>query len=316
MKATRRFGVAAVMAVAVTSAAFAIDFDPNCYRTVNHEIFTSVFQRFVTAKKDEGAIRKTTAKPTAGLVGYRYSTPQLSGGIAVSYEAGNSKNYTNAGMFRLRDETLGLSLFGKYTGLSGWYGQSSLFAGFNRKKLRDGSIAGVRYGEDGRDSSTYFAATLEAGKVFDFGYGTKVTPHAGFNYAFTPSDDLRARSAAGAERWSTDRQNFFEIPVGVTFAREFQAGMDWVVTPSVDLTLVSSVGNVNDNNYNYRRGFAAYDGSKWQVHGIGGGHWGGRVTAGINALKSDKFDVGVTYTYEGRKKYDDHRIAAGIGIKF
>lgn len=314
MHSRTRIGVAVVTALVLTGAAFAVDFRADCYQQSNHEIFTSAFQRFVTSKHS-GDVRKTTAKPTAGLVGYRYSTPQLSAGIAVSYESGLSKNYLDNGNFRMRDETLGISLFGKYTDVSGWYAQGSLFTGFNNKKVRDGHMGGVPLSYDGKDSSTYFAGALELGKNFEFGAGTRVTPHAGFNYAFAPSSDLRVREGNASRRYDVGRQNFFEIPVGVTFARDFYAA-DWVLTPAVDLTMISSVGNVKDENYNYRSGFSAYDGSKWLVHGVGSGHWGGRVSAGINAVKSERFDVGVNYTYEGRKKYDDHRITAGVGIKF
>lgn len=315
MSLFKRFGVAMAAVIALAGGALAVDFNANCYQLSNHEVFTSAFQRFVTSKHRGGGVRKTTVDPTAGLIGYRYSTPQLSGGVALSYEVGNSKNYTDVGNFRLREETYGVSLFGKYTDLSGWYAQSSLFTGFNRQKARDGFMNGLPVSRDGKDTSTYFAATLEVGKLYEFGAGTRVTPHLGVNYAFAPASDVKVFEGANRTSYDFKRQNFFEIPLGVTFAKDFHAA-DWVLTPSVDLTMISSVGNLNDENYNYRRGFAAYDGSKWQVHGVGGGHWGGRVTAGINAVKSDRFDVGVSYAYEGRKKYDDHRISAGVGIKF
>lgn len=315
MRIHQRLGVAMAAALVLTGAAFAVDFDADCYRLTSHEIFTSGFQRFVTSKSTKGVLRKTTARPTAGLVGYRYSTPQLSAGLAVSYEAGNSRNYSDAGMFRLRDETIGVSLFSRYTGFSGWYAQSSLFGGYNRKEARDGVVNGVAISRNGRDSSNYFAATLELGRQFDLNNGLRITPHAGFNYSYAPSSELRVRENGAPARWDVDSQNFFDIPVGVTFAREFSAS-DWTVTPSVDLTLVGTVGGIDRENYNYRYGFAAYDGSKWQVHGVGSGRWGGRVTAGINALKADRFDVGVNYSYEGRKRYEDHRITAGVGVRF
>lgn len=314
MQARTRFGVAVMALVALTGAAFAANFAADCYQTTNHEIFTSAFQRFVTSKHS-GDVRKTTYKPTAGLLGYRYSTPQWSAGLAFSYENGLSKNYGDFGNFRMRDETYGISLFGKYTGFGGWYAQSSFFAGYNQKEMRDGTIGGNRISRSDDDSSTYLAATLELGKVYEFGAGTRVTPHAGFNYAFTPASHLRASSAGAPRRYDFRRESFYEIPVGVSFEKDFYAG-EWIITPAVDLTFVGSLGHTNNENYNYRSGFAAYDGSKWLVHGIGGGHYGGRVTAGINAVKSDRFDVGVSYTYEGRKKYDDHRITAGVGLKF
>lgn len=315
MSATKRLSLAAAACVLLCGSVFAVDFNSNCYGTTNHEVFTSAFQRFVTAKSGKGDVNKTTYKPTAGLLGYRYSTPQWSAGVAVSYENGLSKNRLDDGIFRMREETLGVSLFGRYNGFSGWYAQSSFFTGFNRTRMRDGVTSNGWITPDGREKSTLFAATLELGKTYDFGEGTRITPHAGFNFSSTPGSDLRFAQNGNRETWNIKRQNYYEIPLGVTFAKDFYA-RDWVVTPSVDLTMIGTVGNMNDENYNVRSGFAAYDGSKWQVHGVGAGHWGGRVTAGINAIKSEKFDVGVSYAYEGRKKYSDHRITAGIGFKF
>lgn len=317
MNTCRRVAMALTAAMLLSSAAYAASFDTSCYSQSNHEIFVSGFQRFVTAKnRKNGGINKTKARPTAGLLGYRYSTPQWSAGVAVSYEASNPKNYMDNGMFRMRDETIGVSLFGKYNGMSGWYAQAAFFTGFNDKKVRDGNYGADRISGNGSESSTYYAAMLETGRLFELGSGMRVTPHLGLNYSYTPEDDLRYRDSANAsQRLSLKHQNYLEIPLGVTLAREFCAA-DWKVTPSVDLTLVSTVGNINDENYNYRSGFAAYDGSKWQVQGIGGGHWGGRFSAGINAVKSEKIDLGVSYTYEARKKYNDHRIMAGVGFKF
>lgn len=314
MNTPKRLGVMVAAVFALVGSAYAVDFNADCYQTSQHEIFTSALQRFVRATNNKNVVRKTTAKPTAGLVGYRYSTSQWSAGLAVSYESGLSTNYGDAENFRQRDETIGFSLFGKYNGFSGWYLQSSFFTGFNRKKVIDGYDEG-NISRDGKASSTYFAASLELGKDFEFGEGTRVTPHLGLTYAYAPSKDLPFRFDGVQAYYDTERQNFFEVPLGVTFAKDFHAN-DWRFTPSLDLTMVTSLGNMKDGSYNYRTGFAAYDGSKWQVYGVGAGHFGGRVTAGLNAVKSERLDIGVSYAYEGRKKYQDHRLTAGIGLKF
>ncbi len=314
MATPKRFGVMAAALALVCSAAMAVDFNSDCYPATNHEFFTSAFQRFVTSKRGGGAVGKTRYNPTAGLIGYRFSTPQWSAGMAVSYESGRSKNSVDGGDFKFRDETLGASLFARYNGFSNWYAQSSFFTGFNRTKMRGGTIDGERVTGDGRDNSMYYAATLEFGKTFEFAYGTRLTPHAGFNYAYVPGTTLRGR-VGGEPFGKFPSQSFYEIPVGVTVATDFYAS-DWVITPSLDVTAISSLGNIDNDNYNFRSGFSAYDGSKWQVHGVGSGHWGGRVSAGINAIKSEKFDLGVNYAYEARKNYSDHRIMAGIGMKF
>lgn len=317
MRTQMRLGIAvAAFAAVLGTAAMAIDFNPQCYQNTNHEFFVSGFQRYTTLKSGDGVFNKTKYSPTAGAVGYRYSTPQWSGGLVVSYEGGRSKNYMGDDYLRIRDNTLGFTLFGRYNGMNGWYASSSLFTGFNNMKTRGGRIAGVGLSSAGGEDSTYFAASLEVGKLYEFGDGFRMTPHAGIDYAHTPSMDLKYRvRGAGSFSDSMESQNFYEVPIGVTFAKDFVT-CDWVITPSVDLTMVSSIGHMKDDSYNFRSGFASYDGSQWRVYGSGAEHWGGRITAGIKAVKSERFDLGVNYSYEGRKDYNDHRITAGIGLKF
>lgn len=314
-----------LLALFVFSApAMAVDFDPTCYTTTNHQVFTSVFQRYVTAKHGDGLSTKTKYDPTAVALGYKYTTGNgWETGLTFSYETGNAKHdlrMTGADYrFKVRDRTYGFTLFGVYTAPTGWYTKGSAFVGFANQKLKNGHDSlGGRYRSAGSRSSTRFGASVEFGKIYDFGDGFRVTPHVGFDYAHAPKDRIRVHDYVNnsGSRLITDSQNFYEIPLGVGVAKDFVAA-DWVVTPSVDATLVSSFGNIKDENMNYRTGFASNVGSNsWKVYGVGADHWGGRVTAGIKAMKSDRFDVGLNYTYEGRKKYNDHRLAAVLGLKF
>lgn len=304
------------------ASALAVDFNPSCYAPSGHEIFASAFQRYVTAKHGDGIMSRTKYDPTAVALGYKYTTGNgWETGVAFSYEQGNAKHDLSwAGddyRFKVRDRTYGFSLFGTYTAPTGWYTKGTAFVGFADQKLKSGSDSlGGHYTSDGSRSSTRFGAGLEFGKIYNFGDGFRVTPHAGFDYAYAPRDRIHYRDSGVPMTLDVASQNFYEIPLGVGLAKDFVTH-DWVITPSVDLTLVSSLGNIKDENMNYRAGFASNVGpDAWKVYGVGADHWGGRATAGIKAVKSDRFDVGVNYTYEGRKKYNDHRLAAVLGLKF
>lgn len=304
----------------------AVDFNSACYTNSNHEVFVSGFQRFATLKSGDGNISRTKYNPTAGAVGYQYSTPQWSAGLSMSFENGDAKHRFRDGAdqayFKVRDRTLGFTLFGTYTApTKSWYAKGALFTGFSSQKAKNGyyNIAGAagRYGDDGSDDTTRFGASIELGKLYEFGDGFRLTPHVGFDYAHAPGDEIKFRDlTAGGSRYLTARsQNFYEVPLGVTLARDFTF-CDWVLTPSVDLTLVSSFGNISADNMNYRTGFASNSGRDWKVYGVGADHWGGRITAGVRAVKSERFDLDLNYAYEGRKDYNDHRITAAFGIKF
>ncbi|MCC8179956.1 MAG: autotransporter outer membrane beta-barrel domain-containing protein [Planctomycetes bacterium] len=316
MRTSVRLGFAfAAIIIVVGTAAMAVDFNSQCYQNTNHEIFVSGLKRFTTLKNSDGVYNKTKYSPAAGSVGYRYSTPQWSAGLAFSYEGGQSKNYFEDGHIRISDDTLGVTLFGRYTAPTGWYASSALFIGFNRIKTRGGQVTGFRLSSDGSEDHTYFGASVELGRRFEFGDCFRFTPHVGIDYSYAPATAVNYYIAGISDGNTMSDQNFFEIPVGVAFAKDIVT-CDWVITPSLDLTMVSSIGGMGQDSYNFRSGSASYDGSQWRVYGVGADHWGARVTAGIKAVKSERFDMGINYTYEGRKDFDDHRIMAGLGFTF
>ncbi len=107
----------------------------------------------------------------------------------------------------------------------------------------------------------------------------------------------------------------YEIPVGLTASKDF-CTREWVVTPSLDLTVVSSIGKTEPRNENARSGFAGYDGSRWRVYGLGADHWGGRGTVNIKMAKSELVELDVSYTLEVRNSFADNRIAAQFSLNF
>lgn len=317
----RKMLLLAVALVLVGLNAKAVDFDTRACVTPNSEIFVSGMQRWVRMKdkdRNERGADKTRFTPTATAIGYQYNTQNWSAGLSVSYETGNLKYDWNPDEYvKVRDRTLGFTLFGKYTFGEGYYAKGSAFLGFASQKVKNGYVGTDSYNSNGTAHSTRFGASLEFGKVYELCSGLRLTPHVGFDYAYVPGKDIGYRvNGAGSFDSDWPSQNTYEIPLGVTLARDFAVGCDWVLTPSIDATLISSVGHIKGRNMNSRPGFASRTGSEWKVYDINGGHWGGRVTAGLKAVKAEKFDVDVNYAYEGRKKYSDHRLTASLGFKF
>ncbi|MCC8179658.1 MAG: autotransporter outer membrane beta-barrel domain-containing protein [Planctomycetes bacterium] len=320
----RKLACASAVLALVCFTASAVDFNPYSFQN-NSEILVSGLQRWATAKNGDGLTDKTKYTSTASAVAYKYNTPMWSAGMSMSYEWGNSKNNFDLGAgdsdyLRIKDRTLGFTLFGEVRNPTGWYGKGSAYVGFADQKLKNGryDIGGATggYGRAGSDHSTRWAASVEMGKVFDFGAVLRLTPHAGFDYAYQPSTSIGFTSTDfGRENFNTRSQNYYQFPIGVTFAKDF-VNCDWVITPSIDLTFVPTVGHMKTSSINYHSGFSSFNVSEWKTYGVGAGHYGGRVTAGVTAVKTDKFDLGLNYSYEGRKKYDDHRITAGFGVRF
>lgn len=181
---------------------------------------------------------------------------------------------------------------------------------------------------NGSDHSVSFAAALDVGKKFTVLNAFSITPHIGFEYAYKPSTETRSIYHAlhiyngtvyEAARYPTStvnsHQHFFEIPIGVKFAKDFCVGTT-IITPRLDLALVTSLGNMKESNKNLYVGQSVYNGREWKTFGIAGDHVGGRAKIGLDAHINNRVKLAFDYTFEGRKKYYDHRLSATVGLSF
>lgn len=333
----KRFVCLFAVFLAGTSVAWSVDFYQGAFSGGNSEFVASYYQRFVTAKNRHSSFDKVKSNPAAGGIAYQYHNgDQWTAGLSISYEQGDIKAYSsdwNAVGYRdiynkLTNRNLGFTVFGKMNLFDGWYVKGSGHLGFNWLKLKHNdwtqySAAGGYLGQGGdyygrgNRSSTQFGLSLEGGKAFVVGDGFIITPHAGIDYSYTPKARIKVWDAATGfdNTLSIAHQNYFELPIGVMASKDFCAG-DWTITPSVDLTVVPAVGNIKSDNMNYRTGFASFTGSDWKAYGVGGDHWGGRVSAGVKADMSKRAGMELKYAYEGRRKYDDHRLMLSGFIRF
>lgn len=301
-------------------AAQGVEFSRRSYECApNQTFFVSGFQRFASLKNGDGDVN-ARFNPTAGAIGYVYNQGLWHAGAAVSYEYGTRKyNYRTVDAdYRVRSSMPGVSLFGGMTTPNGWYVDTAAFLGFGSYKAKDfdAMIGGVpvHSGSGNRQHNTAFAASIEAGRNFNLGSDFLLTPHLGFDYAYTSGESYRFTNGATTYRMADiDSQNYFEMPLGVSFSKMFYMGA-WTLTPKVDLTMVNSFGKMD--TMNAQPGFAYRTAKGWRVAGIGGDHVGGRVTAGMDAKLGDRTSIGLDYTYEARKSYHDHRISAMFGLAF
>ncbi len=306
-----RHWILGVCTLLLFGVSYAVDFTTAAYNGApNHAVFISGFQRFSRLKNDDGAYQ-TRYNPTAAALGYVYSRSNWYAGAAVSYEHGTRKYDQMNGprSYEMRSNMPGISAYGGFSTPDGWYVDTAAFMGFGTVKAR--KLQGpVGRGAGDRMHNTVYAMSLEGGKEFTVGNGFLITPHVGLDYAYTPSENHYFDG--GLDR-DIDSQNYFEIPVGVTFARLYDCG-NWSILPRIDLTAVNSIGGMD--TMNDQPGFAYRTAKSWRVAGVGGDHVGGRITAGVDAKLNNRTTLGLDYTYEGRKDYNDHRISAMFGWSF
>lgn len=314
MRRTLTLGLAVVFGCL---SAFGADFYDRSFQCdfTNSTVFVSGFQRFTRLKNSDNSIR-TRYNPSAIALGYKYSRGIWNVGAAFTYEGGTRK-YSDTfygDSYKVRSRTPGISLFGGVKLRDGWYVDANTFVGFSSLKAKD--YRSPIFADVSRGNTlhkTQFAAGIEIGKVFDMTGGFRIKPHVGFDYAHSPSERYRFKDAGGDIVLTQKAQNFYEIPLGVSFSKVFECG-NWTITPEVDFTIVNSVGRMD--GINHYSGFATMTNSGWKVYGVGGDHIGGRITTGVNARMNDRTSVGLDYSYEGRKGYNDHRLSAMVGWSF
>lgn len=308
----RKVLLAAIAFLVCAPAVPAVDFDNRVWSSPGASVFVSGLRRF--ARMNDGGAR-TGFNPYAVALGFEYATPGWSSGLAVSYETGHLRYESPGEYARIQDRTLGFTLFGTRRFGAGFYGKGSVFLGFASQRLRTGYDGTGPYAADGSDHSIRFGAGVEVGKIYEIGSGLRFTPHAGFDYASVPGSSVSYNRAGASGRVALPYQNTYEIPLGLALAKEFTVG-DWTFTPSVDATLITAVGHIRERNKGARPGFASRTGAEWRVYGVGDGHWGGRITTGVKAVKAGRFDFDVNYVYERRRRHHDHRAVASVGASF
>lgn len=315
MTRTMRLGLGLALAL-YCGTALAIDFTGRSFDCApNQTVFVSAFQRYVKLKDD--APVKTKYNPTALALGYVWQQDNWKAGAAFTWEHGTRKYdfapraYTGDG--KVRSDMYGISLFGTMNLASDFYVDASTFLGFRNTRMKRFNIDGVgRFNQSSREHDVVFAMSLEGGRNFMLGDGFVLTPHAGIDYAYTPTESYRMSGPGRRARVTYDSDSFWEMPLGVTLKKTFGYG-NWAITPKVDATLVTSLGGHKENA---QPGFAYRTADSWKVAGIAGDHLGARLTAGVDARLGDRTSVGLDYTYEGRKDYNDHRISAMFGLSF
>lgn len=285
-------------------------------------------QRFVRARSSKIPIQtgiglpytlKGESKPTSFALGYRKNFGTSYYGFSLSAETERYKNTTSIydnilGLYNKSvfvNRTYGATIFGGVSLRDGYYAKGSAFAGYQHSRYKNwGMYIGSQKVtwltlDPGSDGGGVFGASAEFGKAMWITPSLTVTPHIGADYSYQPDYDY----------WdfiATDRQNhYFEIPLGIRLEKSVTAGI-WNLKSTADVTAVGSIGRKDVWN----TGYSSRTGDEWRTYGIGGGHYGVRLKAGLEAVRCDRLTLGIDYTYEGRKRYYDHRIAIQAGLSF
>jgi|GEM_PF-3193575 Autotransporter beta-domain. len=312
------------MALLLFGVTQAVEFSSQAFTQPGWTTFAAFQQRYARLKHGSSDVGKNRYTSSTEAIGAAYSTGPWTVGGSLSYEYGRSKyDFVNrSGNFidgngKMRDQTFGVNLFGTYRMMDDWYASGNVFTGFadtKPKYMNSYTSSGTSaFSSFDSEKDVVFGSSLEVGKYFNLNEGFFIKPFVGFDYSYVPGREYNFMDNGQWGTMTVGSQNFVEVPVGFGIGKSFHSG-NWVFTPNVDFAFINSIGKMDNKNYN--PGFSSYDGQKWRTYGIAGSHYGGRISAGLDAKLNQKYDIGIDYTYEGRRDYNDHRISAMFGITF
>ncbi|MDR1519508.1 MAG: autotransporter outer membrane beta-barrel domain-containing protein [Planctomycetota bacterium] len=279
----------------------------------------SLAHRSAVLKNPRGGSLETRHSSTAGMAGVESVQEGWSAGAALIYEDGKIRSDYGGAQSRVKSESVGGAIYGSVYDPDGLYLKGALYVGRNSQELKDGSAmvggAPVSLRGAGKDKSLYLGASLEAGKRLELANEVRLTPHLGVDFSRTPSADIPFSAGGVPALASWEGQTSLEPSLGVALAKDFEIE-DWRLTPSLDLSAAVRLGGMKPGNLNTRPGFMAWDGQDWRTLGAGAGRWGGRFAAGIKAVRAEKIELDLKYSFEARESYRDHRIGAVFGLSF
>lgn len=239
-------------------------------------------------------------KAWGAALGYDHAFGDFTVGAAFTYSRGD---YDAKGIHDDSSvDNYGVSVYGTYYNCAGFFG--SLYGGYNYGdndiKMRDAG----RWAKGSPHSDSYWIGT-ELGYDFRVSESFTLTPTIGLLWMDSETSSYRI----GGVRASSvdDKALLLPIDLAATYTHQLDD------CSKIDLTVKG--GYAYDFKNNRPDGVVSVGGISSAVRGVSPGHHNWNIGAGVK-YSNERFDVGVDYRYDTRKRYDSHFVSATLGIKF
>ncbi|MBQ9763235.1 MAG: autotransporter outer membrane beta-barrel domain-containing protein [Phascolarctobacterium sp.] len=142
------------------------------------------------------------------------------------------------------------------------------------------------------EASTWTAG-VKVEKLIDKG-AVQIVPYAGLRFMTIDTAEYEAKGGTTSEAtyYSTERQNIWLVPVGVSLSQENVYDSGWIVTPKADLSYTWAMGDTDSSMTVNMPGVGYYD-LGYTVMDDGSF----MATVGLDAQKED-WTFGVAYSYQ------------------
>lgn len=223
-------------------------------------------------------------------------------GLTVNMGTGSAESEGSLAYTENDYDSVGVGLYAGYM-----IGNLGLSADINYTNVSNDisqrNLAGV-YSADGDVDVLSIGARAEYKIATSY---VDVIPHIGLRYSNIKMDDMNF----GPFVTSADSATIWQLPIGVTFAKDIVTEGGWTFTPSLDLAIIPAFGDTD----------MAQEVQFTGVNGIASMNTeimdsvSGRAQVGIEVSK-DQFYMGLDYAYQGSSNMDTHGVQATIGFKF
>ncbi len=212
-------------------------------------------------------------------------------------------------------DNYGFSLYGQYYNCeNGFFATLSGGYNYGDNEWR-AAAAGQRISGDNETDSYWIGGNI--GKDIFIGENWTVTPSVGLFWSEAESSSYSARStiAAGAfQRFGEIKSESLILPIDIkaeyTTLLDECSSLSFNVSGGYAYNLKSDGGRA-EGNFQYAHAGA----QSVFIQGVKPGRSSWNLGAGVTYRKNN-FDIGVNYRYDGKSKFDGHRIAATIGWNF
>lgn len=250
-------------------------------------------------------------KAWGASLGYDHAFGPVTVGAAFTYSRGD---YDEKHVYD--DNTIdnyGVSAYINYYSCTGFF--ATISGGYNygdndmKRWVYNGGVPGWQNSDN--HTNTYWVGGA-LGYDFKFSSNFTLTPSVGLFWSESTGSAYTATGAAGNQDFSKIKSKSLQLPIDLTARYKVDLGSDSSVT-------FKAAGGYA---YNFKKdgasGYMTYgfdNALPISVNGVKPGRSSWNVGGGIT-YERGRFDVGVDYRYDGRQKFDAHRVSATIGVNF
>lgn len=211
-------------------------------------------------------------------------------------------------------DNYGFSLYGQYYNCeNGFFATLSGGYNYGDNEWRATNAAIGRVTGDNETDSYWIGGNI--GKDIFIGENWTVTPSVGLFWSEAESSAYSSRLAAGApfQRFGEIKSESLILPIDIkaeyTTLLDECSSLSFNVSGGYAYNLKSDGGRA-EGNFQY-----AGTAQNVFIQGVKPGRSSWNLGAGVTYRKNN-FDIGLNYRYDGKSKFDGHRIAATIGWNF